>query len=498
MKRRVERNDFYAKHDEMLIFIKVSEDCNMRCTFCYQLEKSPKVIDTESKLSLALKNLQFGIDRFLHLRSMEEYEFANLTICYFGGECTTNPWAMNKITEYLINNVKPYSGIRLTLTTNGIIFNDEIKEVLTNMNEFNKTQNSTTSLLISSDNDKEVYDKNRKVVGTDESGYDIVSRHIKEYSEFLFELNYGDDPTKSIDNATNLVSVSAVLATTEQIENSRENIQSVFKGIIRREGILYETVSMGDDYIQSAREFLNRTYEKIIHKCEDKSNRDRALTEVLNIVFLQNSKLSLKECQSLYTIDGNGEFNWCNKNKKFEGREDIPNEELGNLTVFNSSEEANNEHFICVKDKYKRGELTKDKNSVNLWKVFNRYYSNSENITNCNIYSNNKDRVYYFVKYVMCTSNIHSVNSVYIKDPEDRVRDICTEYGIIIKDIPISMDVPVFHIDSSGDLYLDKSVSGDESLVLSNINNKHFIFLHVPSLIRSVNIYYQTKLNSIN
>lgn len=76
--------------------------------------------------------------------------------------------------------------------------------------------------------------------------------------------------------------------------------------------------------------------------------------------------------------------------------------------------------------------------------------------------------------------------------------DCSSRFSIEIKkDDFKNVNFPIFYIDDKSDLYFDEILSKDNLYSLTNINEKHFIWIHTPTLLKSVNQFYTEKLNNL-
>lgn len=479
----INRYGYYNKYQEFLTFIKVDENCNLNCTFCYQEHKENNKIDNEEKLKKCLFNLDIGINKFLNIIKNENFEYSKLNICFFGGEPTLNPWAINKICDYIIEHypLSDRNKFNITYTSNGIIFNESIKSILKKMKSVN---DNYLGIMISSDNEKEIYDKNRKIVGSNKSGYEIVQSNIKEYEKFLENIN---------GKKGEWVQVATVLATKEQLENNALIIQQNFKNITRRGKILYDTNRQSVDYIEASKIFLNRAYENLIEHCTKKDKR-KSLDQIIEGVFqLGDNDIAFGECQALYTIDGNGDINWCNKVKNFEN--EILSQAKMREYIFNKN--IDNSHFNCFKDKFDSGKLVKDIIRPKLWEQMITKFDPNVSIIKLNINKNLNEEIalYNFIKYMIGSTEAEE-REVYISNPSGKIINLCKEFDIKLSEQPIKSDVEnTFYVDQEGNLFFDEIFKDDKEMILTNLKEKHFMWIHTPTLLNSVNKYFLEKLS---
>ena len=479
----INRSRYYNKFEGFLIFIKVDEGCNLQCSFCYQKSKKPFRLDTEEKFQNCFRNLDVGIKKFLEYSEIPDFEYSHMCICFFGGEPTLNTDAIKRICDYLIKtySLEERNKISLTYTTNGIIFNEKIKETLIKMKSVN---DNCVGIMISTDNDKEVYDKNRHLIGRNESGFDIVQKNIKLYKDFIFKVN-GKEYDKDVKIAT-------VLATPEQILNNPMYIQNEFKDITRSGKFIYYFEDLSLEYIEACNTFLRKAYTSIIEKVS-KETKEKGMEEIIESIFrISDKDYALTECQSICTIDGNGDVNWCNKHRDFENKK-LSQEKMREY-IFNK--DVDNSHFNCVKEKFANGKITKDTLQSEMWeKLISRFDMNVP-VFKVNINFKEKHcNLYHFIKYMIGSTN-RSDREIYIENPDEKIKYICKEFEIRISGTPLESETEnIFYIDENGNMYFDEIFKEDKEMILTNLKEKHFMWIHTPTLLISINKYFSEKLS---
>lgn len=479
----IKRTRYYNKFEPFTLFIKVDESCNLACSFCYQRNKKPFRLDTEEKFANCFRNLDVAIKKFLEYTKDPDFEYSTICICFFGGEPTLNTEAINRICDYISQNYlyEERQKIAFTFTTNGIIFDDKVKNALKKMKSVNDLN---VGVMISTDNDKEVYDKNRKLIGKNESGFDIVQRNIKLYKDFLLkEVN-----KKEYDKD---VMFSTVLATPNQILTNRMYIQNEYKDIIRRGKFLYATETQSNEYIEASKKFLTNAYNYLIEKAE-KENKDEALDEIqLSIFHLIDKDYALTECQNIVTIDGNGDINWCNTHINFEN--EVLSQDTMREYVYNKN--VDNSHFKCYKEKLKNGSLTKDLLQEDMWKKLIAKFDINVPIPKANIeFDCNSKKVQHFIKYMIGSTNVKN-REIYISTPNKEIIEVCNEFDIsLAKEKLKSEDENIFYIDEKGNMFFDEMFKDNKEMILTNLKEHNFMWIHTPTLLQSVNEFYYSKL----
>lgn len=136
----------------------VAHDCNMRCSYCFastgDFNQHKRTLMSEE---VARKAIDFVLEK--------SADRQNIEIDFFGGEPLMNFDVVKKTVDYARSKEKKHhKNFRFTITTNGILLNDEIQEYV-NQNMHN--------VVISLDGRKPVNDRMRKTV-SGEGSYDII------------------------------------------------------------------------------------------------------------------------------------------------------------------------------------------------------------------------------------------------------------------------------------------------------------------------------------
>lgn len=151
----------------------ISHDCNLRCKYCFADEgayhKQRELMSAETGCA--------AID-FLIANSGKR---RNLEVDFFGGEPLMNFKAVTAVVEYAREQEKIHDkNFRFTLTTNGVLLNDE------NIEYMNKNM---SNVVLSLDGTKETNDRMR--VRVDGSGsYDSIVPKLQKVAESRNQDNY--------------------------------------------------------------------------------------------------------------------------------------------------------------------------------------------------------------------------------------------------------------------------------------------------------------------
>ena len=144
----------------------VAHDCNLRCKYCFGDTGGFQGERCLMSAEVGKKAIDFVIKN--------SAERKNIEIDYFGGEPLMNFDVVKEITDYAKKEGEKHGkNFRFTITTNGILLNDEIKEYI---NE------NMSNVVLSIDGRKETNDRVRYRV--DGSGsYDTIVPKFKDLAE---------------------------------------------------------------------------------------------------------------------------------------------------------------------------------------------------------------------------------------------------------------------------------------------------------------------------
>lgn len=143
----------------------VTEECNLRCRYCY-VSKKP-VIMNEQTIENCIKFTE---------TIMLENEDKELLITFHGGEPLLNFKAVKYLTEYLSNRYKERAVFELT--TNGTVFNEEIYAFLIRYK---------FRISVSLDGTRECNDLNR-IRSDGGSSYDETMKTLKYFKQYNYDI----------------------------------------------------------------------------------------------------------------------------------------------------------------------------------------------------------------------------------------------------------------------------------------------------------------------
>ena len=151
----------------------IAHDCNLACRYCFAEEGEYHGRRALMSFETGKKALDFLIANSGNRR--------NLEVDFFGGEPLMNWQVVKDLVEYGRSQEKLHNKkFRFTLTTNGILLNDEILEFV------NKEMGN---IVLSIDGRKEINDKMRPFRGG-QGSYDIIVPKFQKVAESRDQMNY--------------------------------------------------------------------------------------------------------------------------------------------------------------------------------------------------------------------------------------------------------------------------------------------------------------------
>lgn len=152
----------------------IAHDCNLACKYCFAEEG-------EYHGRRALMSFEVG-KKALDFLVANSGKRKNLEVDFFGGEPLMNFEVVKQLVEYgrsieEANNKK----FRFTLTTNGVLLNDDIIEF---------ANKEMSNVVLSVDGRKEIHDLMRPTRNNKGSSYDIIMPKFKKVAESRNQMNY--------------------------------------------------------------------------------------------------------------------------------------------------------------------------------------------------------------------------------------------------------------------------------------------------------------------
>ncbi|WWR17463.1 thioether cross-link-forming SCIFF peptide maturase [Lachnospiraceae bacterium JLR.KK008] len=151
----------------------IAHDCNLACQYCFAQEGEYHGRRAMMDFETGKKALDFLVGN--------SGNRVNLEVDFFGGEPLMNWQTVKKLVEYGRSLEEPYhKKFRFTLTTNGVLLNDEIAEFL---------NREMSNVVLSIDGRKEVNDRMRPFRGG-QGSYDLIVPKFRKLAESRGQSNY--------------------------------------------------------------------------------------------------------------------------------------------------------------------------------------------------------------------------------------------------------------------------------------------------------------------
>jgi len=151
----------------------IAHDCNLGCKYCFAEEG-------EYHGRRALMSLEVG-KKALDFLVANSGNRVNLEVDFFGGEPTMNWQVVKDLVAYGRSLEEPHNKkFRFTLTTNGILLNDEIMEF---------ANKEMANVVLSIDGRKKINDMMRPLRGG-QGSYDIIVPKFQKVAESRDQMNY--------------------------------------------------------------------------------------------------------------------------------------------------------------------------------------------------------------------------------------------------------------------------------------------------------------------
>lgn len=154
------------------MILNVTEDCNLRCKYCFFSEPYEYSRNRTTKMmteEVALRSLDFYFEKMAEIKKRHPGKIAAIT--FYGGEPLMNFDLIKKCVEY--TKEKCPSVYMFNITTNGMLLKGEKADFL---------YENGFSISVSIDGNKENHDRNR-VTENGSGSFDIVYNNIKEFQK---------------------------------------------------------------------------------------------------------------------------------------------------------------------------------------------------------------------------------------------------------------------------------------------------------------------------
>ena len=151
----------------------IAHDCNLACKYCFAEEGEYKGRRGMMTAEIGKKAIDFLIEHSANRR--------NLEIDFFGGEPLMNWDVVKEIVAYGRQQEKLHNkNFRFTLTTNGVLLNDDIMEF---------ANKEMSNVVLSVDGRKEVHDLMRPT-RNGKGSYELVLPKFEKFAEQRNQMNY--------------------------------------------------------------------------------------------------------------------------------------------------------------------------------------------------------------------------------------------------------------------------------------------------------------------
>ena len=151
----------------------IAHDCNLGCQYCFAEEGEYHGRRALMSFEVGKKALDFLIANSGNRR--------NLEVDFFGGEPLMNWEVVKQLVEYGRSKEKEYNkNFRFTMTTNGVLLNDEIMEYC---------NREMSNVVLSLDGRKEVNDKMRPFRGG-KGSFDLIVPKFQKFAEMRGDRDY--------------------------------------------------------------------------------------------------------------------------------------------------------------------------------------------------------------------------------------------------------------------------------------------------------------------
>ena len=169
-------NKYNRSNIAKTITIQVTEACNLNCSYCYQINKSPAKMNFET----AKKFIELILTDDQNKNSyMNKYNADYIVLDFIGGEPLLEIDLIDKIVDYFIKRCIELNhpwlyGYMISIGTNGTLYFDK------KVQKFISKHQNRISMNITVDGDKELHDSCR-VFYDGRGSYDLASAAVKDW-----------------------------------------------------------------------------------------------------------------------------------------------------------------------------------------------------------------------------------------------------------------------------------------------------------------------------
>ncbi|MGL6098032.1 MAG: radical SAM protein, partial [Fusobacteriaceae bacterium] len=274
------------------------------------------MLNTDEKIKTCLSNIDLWIEKLMKIREVEERKNNLGAIVMFGGEPTVNPKAIEIICKHLEENHKDKRQfLRITMTTNGTIYNEQITSNLF------KAFNKKVGIMVSCDGSETESDLNRKFKSDNTSVFKKVQLNIEKY--------------KKDKNVYNLLLASVHTEEHEEddyfkeIKNSVEEKSKQDKEYRRRRFVEFhkdKDCLTNPEVKKTLKKFAESFYKngKYVIENMTTSNKEKSASLLKETFRLCAASTGVHSCAYTKAIDAKGNFNFCNANSNLPNGEYNP------------------------------------------------------------------------------------------------------------------------------------------------------------------------------
>lgn len=168
-------------YDGITATINITEDCNLRCKYCYETEKRPRTIDLDVARKYVDLILSEELDKLKTDKNINLFN-TGLILDFIGGDALINPQLIDNIIEYFQYRawkIKHHwrNRWRISISTNGTLFERE------DVKRFMEKYIHNLSIGVSIDGCPELHDRNR--VFKDGSGtFNTIKKQWEYYKNW--------------------------------------------------------------------------------------------------------------------------------------------------------------------------------------------------------------------------------------------------------------------------------------------------------------------------
>lgn len=276
-----EINNFENQIDNKIVYLVLSYNCNLRCTYCFERSKSRSLEMSNEVLSDTLK--------FIDSLSIGK----SVVINFYGGEPLLEKNRDNLNT--VINRFKNNKNIYFRFITNGVYINDYIET-------FNLVRNKIISFVITIDGTKVIHDS-RRITKELKGSFDSIIKSIGTLNKYSYPVII----RINIDNE-NLDCQEELIRYFNKTIKNKSKVKIEYHKVEDKTNLDYNPVSYLDCY---------KLYNKIKKISKFGVTFNLPIINILNAINNKNTVPQIKKSyctlDSNYVIDYDGQIYSCNE-----------------------------------------------------------------------------------------------------------------------------------------------------------------------------------------